>query len=644
MLKPNEIEKVSMALDEPMRSLENQIMADIARRIKINGEITRSADWQIYRLHELGMAKEDIQKAIQQSLNLSDADIKQMFSDVLNAGYAHDKELYAAKGISQIPLKSNEPLQQLLSAVSEQTAGELKNISKSLGFAVKQPSGKLKFSPVAEYYQSTLDNAVTGIASGAFDYNTVIKKTVAEMTNSGLRTVDYATGWSNRVDVAARRSVMTGLSQLTAKVNEQNARELGTEYFEVTWHGGARPSHQIWQGKVYSKSQLVSVCGLGTVTGLCGSNCYHDYYPFIPGISERTYTDDQLEQMNAEERIKVEYNGKEYTKYEALQRQRKLETTMRAQRQQIKLLEDAGADEDDIINARCRYHGTSQDYTVFSKAMNLPQQRARVTADGLGNIRVEKMKKRAKYSLDPDNNRVCSARAEGWHSRAESLKSQTDKEKIKDIIPTQEQKNAIENYVSGDRMYVNHYLRDGEKAVAEMGELRKEDKELISNLEKATSIKHDNKVLYRSVDASAVFGDISQSEYDALRDKLMYGFENKNATDLIDNAVGKTVTDNGFMSTTKDKAVALDFDGFTGSENPIVIEFENADKALGFELEKHMPELDKQMEQSEVLLHNGTQYKIKGVGVAQDEYGGKSIYVKAEIVDDKLSESVVKVR
>lgn len=87
---------------------------------------------------------------------------------------------------------------------SVQTAGELKNISKYLGFAVKQPSGKLKFLPAAEYYQSTLDNAVTGIASGAFDYNTVIKKTVAEMTNSGLRTVDYATGRSNRVDVAAR--------------------------------------------------------------------------------------------------------------------------------------------------------------------------------------------------------------------------------------------------------------------------------------------------------------------------------------------------------------------------------------------------------------------------------------------------------
>ena len=96
--------------------------------------------------------------------------------------------------------------------------------------------------------------------------------------------------------------------------------------------------------------------------------------------------------MNAEENTPIAYNGKEYTKYEALQKQRKLETVMRAERQKIKLLEEAGADEDDIINARCKYRGTSQEYTRFSKAMELPQQRARVTVDGLGNIGVEKIK------------------------------------------------------------------------------------------------------------------------------------------------------------------------------------------------------------------------------------------------------------
>ena len=393
MLKPNEIERISMALNKPMRALENQIMEDIVRRIKINGEITRSADWQIKRLTELGMAKSDIKKAIQENLNLSDEDMHEMYKKVVRSGYARDKEVYQKCGKRQVPFEENQGLQQLLSAVSEQTGGELQNISQSLGFAVRQPNGQLTFTEVGKYYQDTLDNAVMGIASGVFDYNTVIKKVISEMTNSGLRTVDYETGWSNRVDVAARRSVMTGLSQLTAKVNENNAKELDTDMYEVTWHSGARPSHQVWQGKWYTHKQLVTICGLGSVTGLCGANCYHDYYPVIPGISEPAYTDDELKRMNAEENTPVSYNGREYTKYEALQRQRKLETTMRAQRQQIHLLEVAGADEDDIINARCRYRGTSQEYTRFSREMDLPQQRARVNADGLGNIGVGKRKK-----------------------------------------------------------------------------------------------------------------------------------------------------------------------------------------------------------------------------------------------------------
>ena len=97
--------------------------------------------------------------------------------------------------------------------------------------------------------------------------------------------------------------------------------------------------------------------------------------------------------MNAEENIKREFGGKQYTKYEALQRQRRLETTMRAQRQQISLLTEGGADEDDIITARGRYRVTSAEYARFSNAMDLPQQRERVTVDGLGNVGVGKWKK-----------------------------------------------------------------------------------------------------------------------------------------------------------------------------------------------------------------------------------------------------------
>lgn len=88
---------------------------------------------------------------------------------------------------------------------------------------------------------------------------------------------------------------------------EDNAEKLGTDTYEVSWHSGARPSHQVWQGKQYTMDELKSVCGLGTVTGLNGANCYHVYYPFIPGISVPTYTAEELEELNKKENSPVKY-------------------------------------------------------------------------------------------------------------------------------------------------------------------------------------------------------------------------------------------------------------------------------------------------------------------------------------------------
>lgn len=391
MYTPNEIEAFSMIFDEQMKALEIQVMQDIIRRIKINSEITRSADWQLYRLQELGESKRVLKKAIKDAFGFDIKEINHLYKDIIRKGYARDETLYKTKGKPFIPFEKNEALQQYISAIAEQTAETMKNISQSLGFAVKSGDTRV-FKPIAKYYQTTLDNAINSIATGVFDYDTVLKRTVSEMTNSGLRTVDYETGWSNRVEVATRRAVMTGLTQVTAKINESNAEQLETDMFEVTWHSGARPSHQVWQGRWYSKAELESVCGLGSVTGLCGANCYHSYYPVIPDISVPTYTEEELDEMNRQENIPIDYNGKQYTKYEALQRQRQLETRMRAERQKIKLLQEGGADETDIILARAKYRGTSQEYTSFSKAMDLPQQRQRVTVDGLGNIGVGKYK------------------------------------------------------------------------------------------------------------------------------------------------------------------------------------------------------------------------------------------------------------
>ena len=137
---------------------------------------------------------------------------------------------------------------------------------------------------------------------------------------------------------------------------------------------------------VWSQQQLYDVCGLGTVTGLCGANCYHPYFPFVPGVSVRTYTDDWLDEQNRKESEPTEFRGKEYTLYEAKQRQRQMETAMRAQREKVQLLQKGGADPQEVMLQKAKYQGQLNEYAVFSRKMGLKEERERIYIDGRGRV------------------------------------------------------------------------------------------------------------------------------------------------------------------------------------------------------------------------------------------------------------------
>ena len=391
-------EKLSRQIEKNYSNLEMRIMEDIVRRIKETGKITSTADWQINRLRILGNSSEDIEKMIKEALNASYPEMFELYDKVIDWEYVRNKDVYEQINAEFIPFEENEQLQQITNALIQQTDADLQNITQSLGFYLDYGTGKPVLTPLAEVYQKYLDDACMDIVSGAFDYNSVLRRVVTQLTNSGLRQIDYASGRANRVDVAARRAVMTGITQLTGKISDMNAEKLGTEHFEIAWHAGARPTHAVWQGKVWSKEQLVTVCGLGTVTGLEGANCYHERYPFIPGISERNWTDEWLEKKNREENTPKTFNGKEYTLYEAKQKQRQMEMAMRAQREKVQLLQKGGADPDDVMLARAKYQGQLNEYSKFSRKMGLKEERERVYYDMRGRIATNTKRQNAKYT------------------------------------------------------------------------------------------------------------------------------------------------------------------------------------------------------------------------------------------------------
>lgn len=383
-MTPEEKGLLPLRTEKLFYDLQDRIYADVVRRIKKTGEITSTADYQINKLLLFGNSTEFIEKELKELLNASYPEIWALYDKVCDWEYVRNKDAYEQINSNFVPLEENKTVRRWADAIAKQTQGEIKNLTQSMGFTV-QMRGKKVFTPLATYYQKYLDSACMDIVTGSFDYNTVLRRVVKEMTASGLQTVDYASGWRNRAPVAARRAIMTGVSQLSSKINEMVAKDLKTDKYEVTWHGGHRPEHW-WGGKVYSYDDLVRVCELGEGRGLCGWNCKHSYYAFVDGFSARTYTDEQLEELEAKEQEQHEYKGKSYNAYQASQAQRQMEMTMRAQRANIKNLKQGNADSDTVIAAQARYLNTLSQYKDFSKKMKLPEQMERVYMDGLGRV------------------------------------------------------------------------------------------------------------------------------------------------------------------------------------------------------------------------------------------------------------------
>lgn len=385
-MTPEELEKLPKPLERTMTALELAVMSEIIQRIKEVSQITPVIDWLLIRMDAIGKSRKEIKHLLQEGVESAGLDIDQIYDQAAQSDYIRNKAIYEAAGRDYLPYEENQWLQQVVEAVREQTRDSLRpmeNITQTTGFNV-QMGGKKVFTPLSEYLERSLDKAMLGITTGTRTYSQAIGEVIDEMTSSGIRTVDYASGKSDRIEVAARRAVMTGVAQMVDKVNEKNAKELGTDYWEVDWHMGARNTgtgylnHQSWQGKVYSSEEMRTVCGLGEMLGFAGINCYHIRFPFLPGISKRRYTDEWLEEQNRKENEKKLFNGREYDTYGALQYQRRLERTIRKQKQDVKLLEEAKADPDDITAAKSRLRLTNKTYVEFSKAMGIRQQRERL--------------------------------------------------------------------------------------------------------------------------------------------------------------------------------------------------------------------------------------------------------------------------
>ena len=377
---PEVLDALPKELAELYRSLESQLLDEICSRLNLADRLNEVTVQSIRALRSHGISQQEIERAIRRTTNISEKKLTELLDDVVERNQQYYSELIDITGVTAP--------QTLLSiedtyAIYEQTRKAFRNITQSMAFLVD--NGRTLLSP-AKAYQWALDNAVVQIQSGAISYNQAIRSAVKQLADSGIRVATYESGHRDQIDVAIRRAVMTGVNQLCQKYAEQSEDYLETDLVEVSAHIGARDTgvgpmnHKSWQGKVYRWSEkprasyqmypdFVEITGYGTGPGLGGWNCRHHYFPFVEGVSERTYTDEQLAHIDDDHNI--DFEGKHYTAYEATQKQRQVERTVRKLKREQTAYKAAGlTEEHQAVTARIRR--LNAEYKAFSEAAGLP--------------------------------------------------------------------------------------------------------------------------------------------------------------------------------------------------------------------------------------------------------------------------------
>ena len=351
MLSPRYLEGMSDEIVDIYAQLEADILQDMARRIARLGKVTESTKWQAELLAETGALRKDVNKIIKKYDPAIRKEITAIYNDALIKNARADNKIFIealGHGVSNINA-------QVMLASIQKTHSDLSRLTITTAYTTEQ-----------QFVQAA-NAAYMQVVTGAVDYDSAMKKACNQLAANGITGVQYRNGQPVRlsIEAAVRMNIITGVNQTASAMTLNNCDELGCDLVETTAHIGARPEHAAWQGEVFSisgtnpKYRPFSVCELGTITGLCGINCRHSYYPYFEG-TETHYTQADLDEM---EKQTVTYNGKTMTRYEGEEQLRGIERNIRHYKRRALTQEAAGIDSTAAREKIGEWQAKARDFT-----------------------------------------------------------------------------------------------------------------------------------------------------------------------------------------------------------------------------------------------------------------------------------------
>lgn len=586
MLDPKYLEKFSDQLLGIIDTLTIAIISDMAKKIVKMGNVSESTKHQAEVLQNAGLVYKDTIKRVSQVSGYQKHEVQRMYEEAGVRNLKNEAVYYKQAGKEDIKLNQSNGMQRILQANIRKTCQELDNLTMTT--AVRSQSA----------YIQACNRAQMKVSSGAFSYDKAIADAIKEAAVQGTEVL-YPSQHIDKLDVAVRRAVLTGVNQTAAEMNLQYAKDQNCDYVETTAHEGARPEHAVWQGKVFCLSgtdpkyeNFYEATGYGTGPGLCGWNCRHNFHAFFPGISTPAYTQEMLDDYSAKS---VEYNGKQFTEYEASQMQRGHERQIRETKRKLAGYNSAISEAKDDTLKNTLQNQFNEESVRLKKQEAALKAFCKETGRRYESVRVQIHAVKNKAGDIVGFNRSVAQKAV-WQDRKNTFKNQMSKQLEK---LTNEEKKAILRYTGNAANRVNSAIYSGKQ--------QRIDKErgfmdlLDSALNKGTA---DHKMV--------VHRDTIPEYLNAFPKGFQYSEED------IKRMNGMTLTNEGYTSTSFHDIM------YQGRNVHLEIEIPKGYKGCLYIKDVAT---EKYKNQEEVLFKRGFQYKIKSVKKEKNRY-----YIKAEAV------------
>ena len=330
-------DELAETLVELWSKIEAAIIEEISRTVTATG-ITATGEFKAHLLADANLLNKRVVEIIAKSTGIHEDLVEKIINETGLTVVERDEEIYRqaiALGqltIDPLPINQSPRLATALQGCYDNAIFGLSNLTNTRMIDAGNGMETLTKAARREYYNA-VNRAFLEVRTGNKSTPQATKSACLELAEKGIKITHWESGHKDTIEVAVRRNIRTAIAQTSGTMTLARMEDYKSDLVEVSSHIGARPTHALWQGEVYSLTgsygydNFYDATGYGTLLGLCGVNCRHRFFPFFPG------TTPTFEHYDEEENLKA---------YEKTQEQRGLERAIRKAKREEAAMKGAG--------------------------------------------------------------------------------------------------------------------------------------------------------------------------------------------------------------------------------------------------------------------------------------------------------------